>query len=150
MINKLLNMATPYLEWGCLMRPRIRKMRIITKSGRIILEEDLSSKTEDTHDIDTIIDLLRLVSNESRYKIIRIIAEKQAISFTELHQLAGYSQKTIAQALDDLLRIKAISKEYEGYMLSIIGKLLLSKLMEIASIINKVKELQDLELDFDL
>ncbi|WXG41624.1 MAG: hypothetical protein WED07_12820 [Candidatus Freyarchaeum deiterrae] len=132
------------------MRPRIRKMRIITKSGRIILEEDLSSKTEDTHDIDTIIDLLRLVSNESRYKIIRIIAEKQAISFTELHQLAGYSQKTIAQALDDLLRIKAISKEYEGYMLSIIGKLLLSKLMEIASIINKVKELQDLELDFDL
>jgi DNA-binding transcriptional ArsR family regulator len=131
------------------MRPRIRKMRIITKSGRIILEEDLSSKTEDIQDIDTVIDLIRLVSNESRYKIMRLIAEKQAISFTELHQLAGYSQKTIAQALDDLLRIRAISKEYEGYMLSIIGKLLLSKLMEIASIIKKVKELQDLELDFD-
>jgi DNA-binding transcriptional ArsR family regulator len=124
-------------------------MRIITKSGRIILEEDLSSKTEDTQDIDTVIDLIRLVSNESRYKIMRLIAEKQAISFTELHQLAGYSQKTIAQALGDLLRIRAISKEYEGYMLSIIGKLLLSKLMEIASIIKKVKELQDLELDFD-
>nr|MDO8080443.1 hypothetical protein [Candidatus Freyarchaeota archaeon] len=131
------------------MRPRIRKMRIITKSGRIILEEDLSSKTEDTQDIDTVIDLVRLVSNESRYRIMRLIAEKQAISFTELHQLAGYSQKTIAQALDDLLRIRAISKEYEGYMLSIIGKLLLSKLMEIASIIKKVKELQDLELDFE-
>lgn len=131
------------------MRPRIRKMRIITKSGRIILEEDLSSKTVDIQDIDTVIELLRLVSNESRYKIMRLIAEKQALSFTELHQLAGYSQKTIAQALDDLLRIRAISKEYEGYMLSIIGKLLLNKLTEIASIIKKIKELQDLELDFE-
>ncbi|MEM2145496.1 MAG: hypothetical protein QW279_09045, partial [Candidatus Jordarchaeaceae archaeon] len=73
----------------------------------------------------------------------------QALSFTELHRLAGYSQKTIAQALDDLLRIRAISKEYNGYMLSLIGKLLLSKLTEIAGIIKKLEELQDMELDFE-
>lgn len=132
------------------MRPRIRKIRIITKNGRIILEEDLSSKTLENRDIDTVIELLRLISNESRYKIIRLIAEKQALSFTELHRLAGYSQKTIAQALDDLLRIRAISKEYNRYMLSLIGKLLLSKLTEIASIIKKLEELQDMELDFEI
>lgn len=131
------------------MRPRIRKVRIITKNGRIILEEDLSAKTLSTQDMDMAVELLRLISNESRYKIMRLIAEKQALSFTELHRLAGYSQKTIAQALDDLLRIRAISKEYNGYMLSLIGKLLLSKLTEIASIIKKLEELQDMELDFE-
>lgn len=148
-MNTLLNLAFIKLEWGCNMHPRIRKMRIITKSGRIILEEDLSSKIVDTQDIDMIVELLRLISNESRYRIMRLIAEKQAVSFTELHRLAGYSQKTIAQALDDLLRIRAISKESNRYMLSIIGKLLFSKLTEMAGIIKKLEELQDMELDFE-
>ena len=131
------------------MRTRIRKLRIITKNGRIILEEEISSKTVDSKDLDAVISLFRLVSSESRYKLMRLIAEKNPISFTKLHELSGYSQKTIAQGLDDLLRIRAISKEYEGYMLSIIGKLLLRELKEIASIIKKIKELQDLEIDFE-
>lgn len=131
------------------MRTRIRKLRIITKNGRIILEEEISSKTVDSKDLDAVISLFRLVSSESRYKLMRLIAEKNPISFTKLHKLSGYSQKTIAQGLDDLLRIRAISKEYEGYMLSIIGKLLLRELKEIASIIKKIKELQDLEIDFE-
>ncbi|MEM2133490.1 MAG: hypothetical protein Q6366_000745 [Candidatus Freyarchaeota archaeon] len=132
------------------MIPRIRKLRIITKSGRVILEEDVGSKIVESQDLDTVINLLRMVSNESRFKIMRLIAEKNnPVSFSEIHRLAGYSQKTIAQALEDLLRIRAISKDYDGYMLSIIGKLLMRQLTEIASIIKKVKELQDLELDFE-
>jgi len=136
--------------WGCEMRPRIRKLRIVTRSGRILLEEDISPGTIDAKDLDTVISIFRLISNESRYRIMRLIAENHPITFTQLHRLSGYSQKTIAQALDDLLSIRAISKEYNGYMLSIIGKLVLNKLMEIASIIKKVMELQDLELDFEL
>ncbi len=131
------------------MTARIRKLRIITKNGRIILEEEISSKIVDTKDLETVIDIFRLVSNESRYRIMRLIAEKHPISFTKLHELSGYSQKTIAQGLDDLLRIRAISKETNGYMLSIIGKLILRELREVASIIKKVRELQDLEIDFE-
>lgn len=148
-ISKLLNKPVPYLTWGLELRTRIRKMRIITKNGRIILEEDISSKNVETKDLDTVINIFRLISNQSRYKLMRLIAEKNPISFTKLHELSGYSQKTIAQGLDDLLRIRAISKEYEGYMLSIIGKLLIKELKEIASIIKKIKELQDLEIDFE-
>ena len=148
-VSKLLNKLILYLSWGYELRTRIRKLRIITKNGRIILEEEISSKTVDSKDLDAVISLFRLVSSESRYKLMRLIAEKNPISFTKLHELSGYSQKTIAQGLDDLLRIRAISKEYEGYMLSIIGKLLLRELKEIASIIKKIKELQDLEIDFE-
>ena len=148
-VSKLLNKLILYLSWGYELRTRIRKLRIITKNGRVILEEEISSKTVDSKDLDAVISLFRLVSSESRYKLMRLIAEKNPISFTKLHELSGYSQKTIAQGLDDLLRIRAISKEYEGYMLSIIGKLLLRELKEIASIIKKIKELQDLEIDFE-
>lgn len=131
------------------MSTRIRKLRIITKNGRIILEEEITSKSVTTKDLDSAITLFRLISNESRYKIIRLISEKNPISFTKLHELSGYSQKTIAQGLDDLLRIRAISKESNGYMLSVIGKLLLRELKEIASIIKKIRDLQDLEIDFE-
>ncbi|MGQ9721753.1 MAG: hypothetical protein ACUVXA_10575 [Candidatus Jordarchaeum sp.] len=131
------------------MSTRIRKLRIITKNGRIILEEEITPKSVTTKDLDSAITLFRLISNESRYKIIRLISEKNPISFTKLHELSGYSQKTIAQGLDDLLRIRAISKESNGYMLSVIGKLLLRELKEIASIIKKIRDLQDLEIDFE-
>lgn len=131
------------------MYTKIRKLRITTKDGKTILEEEVDAKAISVSDLDSLIELFRIISSESRYRIIRFLAEKKTSSFKEICDSLGYSQKTIAQSLDDLLRIHAIVRSHEGYMLSIVGKLLLSQLRELAAILRKIREFEDLVMEFE-
>lgn len=131
------------------MYTRIRRLRITTKDGKTILEEEVDTKTISVGDLDSLIELFRIISSESRYKIIRFLAERKTSSFKELCDSLGYSQKTIAQSLDDLLRVHAITRSPEGYMLSTVGKLLLSQLRELAAILRKIREFEDLVMEFE-
>ena len=97
------------------MQRRIRRFRLTTSDGKTIFEEEIDVASIPTSEIDSIMDILKTISNESRFKVIRWIAEKRSSSFKELCTGLGYSQKTIAQSLDDLLRINAIARTPEGY-----------------------------------
>ncbi|RJX16513.1 ArsR family transcriptional regulator [Candidatus Bathyarchaeota archaeon] len=130
-------------------RTRVRKLRLTTGDGKILLEEEINLTEVSTSDLDALMELFRIISSESRYRVIRFLAEKQTSSFKELCSTLGYSQKTIAQCLDDLLRINAITKKPEGYTLSVLGKLMISQLREMAGILRKLKELEELTMEFE-
>ncbi|RLI05158.1 hypothetical protein DRO26_03025 [Candidatus Bathyarchaeota archaeon] len=131
------------------MQTRIRKIKLTTGNGKVILEEEIDVKNVKPSDLDWLMELFRIISSESRYRIIRFLAEKQISSFKELCTGLGYSQKTIAQCLDDLLKVNAITKKPEGYALSVVGKLLLSQLKELAGLLRKIRELEDLTMEFE-
>ncbi|RLG90837.1 MAG: hypothetical protein DRO36_05395 [Candidatus Hecatellales archaeon] len=131
------------------MYTRIRKFRITTRDGKTVLEETIDTKTISMGDLDSLIELFRIISSESRYRIMRFLSEREASSFKEICEALGYSQKTIAQSLDDLVRIHAVRRSPEGYMLSTVGKLLISQLKELAAILRKIREFEDLVMEFE-
>ncbi|MFH1327821.1 MAG: hypothetical protein ABIH76_03075 [Candidatus Bathyarchaeota archaeon] len=130
------------------MKTRVKKIRLTTGDGKILIEEEISTKSSDIKDIDPIIEFLRVISSESRYKVMRQLAEKPSC-FTEIHHSSGYSQKTVAQCLYDLVKMSAITRENGGYMLSTLGKIMLTQLKEMAEIMKKVRELEDLRVEFE-
>ena len=131
------------------MYTRIRKFRITTRDGKTVLEETIDTKTISMGDLDSLIELFRIISSESRYRIMRFLSERETSSFKEICEALGYSQKTIAQSLDDLVRIHAVRRSPEGYMLSTVGKLLISQLKELAAILRKIREFEDLVMEFE-
>jgi len=130
------------------MQFKVRKLRITTSDGRILLEEEIRAEAADIRDVDSVVQLLRVISSESRYKVIRQIAEKPCC-FTELHNTLGYSQKTIAQCLDDLVKMDAIARATEGYALSPVGRIVLRQLREMAEIVKKIRELDNVNMEFE-
>lgn len=130
-------------------RKKTRKFRLTTSNGKTIVEEEIDITSMPISEVDSIMDILRVVSSESRFKVIRWIAEKRCSSFKELCAGLGYSQKTIAQSLDDLLRINAIARTPEGYTLSPLGRILVSYLKELTSILRKISEFERLMMEFE-
>lgn len=131
------------------MRKRIRRFRLTTSDGKTIFEEEIDVASIPTSEIDSIMDILKTISNESRFKVIRWIAEKRSSSFKELCTGLGYSQKTIAQSLDDLLRINAITRTPEGYTLSPLGRMLILYFKELTGILRKISEFEKLMMEFE-
>ena len=131
------------------MRKRIRRFRLTTSDGKTIFEEEIDVASIPTSEIDSIMDILKTISNESRFKVIRWIAEKRSSSFKELCTGLGYSQKTIAQSLDDLLRINAIARTPEGYTLSPLGRMLILYFKELTGILRKISEFERLMMEFE-
>ncbi|WP_309493243.1 helix-turn-helix domain-containing protein [Candidatus Hecatella orcuttiae] len=127
---------------------KVRRLKLSTKDGQVIIDEEIDVKLVATKDLDPVIELFRVISNESRYRVMRLLAEKPSLTFTELHQALGYSQKTIAQCLDDLLKAEAIAREPEGYQLSPLGKIILAQLREMAAILKKIDRMKDFTLEF--
>jgi len=89
-----------------------------------------------------------VISSESRYRVIREVAEKPCC-FTALHGTLGYSQKTIAQCLDDLQRVNAIVRDRDGYTLSTLGKIILAQMKEMALLMKRVRDFEDLSMEFE-
>ena len=74
---------------------------------------------------------------------------KNARCFSELSNMLGYSQKTIAQCLDDLLKVGTIVRIEKGYSLSPLGKMILLQLREISALLKKIKEIEDMNFEFE-
>lgn len=127
---------------------KVRRLKLTTKDGQVIIDEEVNVSLVGAEDIDPVVQLFRVISNESRYRVMRLLAERPPLTFTELHQALGYSQKTIAQCLDDLLRAEAIAREPEGYQLSPLGKIILAQLKEMAAILKKIDRMKDFTLEF--
>ena len=131
------------------MTTRIRKLKITTRGGRVLLDDELRTTTIDSHEFDSIIELFRIISSKTRYDVLTAL-RKNSCCFTELTLNLGYSQKTIAQCLDDLLKIKAIAREERGYSISPIGKIIFLQLRDLSTILKKIEEVEDMDLDFEL
>ena len=131
------------------MTTRIRKLKITTRGGRVLLDDELRTTTIDSHEFDSIIELFRIISSKTRYDVLTAL-RKNSCCFTELTLNLGYSQKTIAQCLDDLLKIKAIAREERGYSISPIGKIIFLQLRDLSAMLKKIEEVEDMDLDFEL
>ena len=131
------------------MTTRIRKLRITTRDGKVLLDEELRTTTIDSHELDSIIELFRIISSKTRYDVLTEL-RKSSCCFTELTLNLGYSPKTIAQCLDDLLKIKAIAREERGYSISPIGKIIFLQLGDLSAMLKKIEEVEDVDLEFDL
>ncbi|MEM3041637.1 MAG: winged helix-turn-helix domain-containing protein [Nitrososphaerota archaeon] len=112
------------------------------------MDEEIRTTSVDPKDLDSTIELFKIISSKTRYDVLRELA-KDTRCFTELHTALGYSQKTIAQCLDDLLKIKAISRVGRGYSLSPLGKLILLQLKELSALLKKVREVEDMDFEFE-
>lgn len=128
---------------------RVRRFRLATSNGRTIFEEEIDVTSIPTNEINSIIDILKTISNESRFKVISWIAERKNSNFKELCSNLGYSQKTIAQSLDDLLRINAIAKTPTGYTLSPLGRIIILYFKELTGVIKKISEFEKLMMEFE-
>ena len=131
------------------MTTRIRKLKITTRDGRVLLDDELRTTTIDSHELDSTIELFRIISSKTRYDVLTAL-RKNSCCFTELTLNLGYSQKTIAQCLDDLLKIKAIAREERGYSISPIGKIIFLQLRDLSAMLKKIEEVEDMDLDFEL
>ncbi|MGP3667794.1 MAG: ArsR family transcriptional regulator [Candidatus Bathyarchaeota archaeon] len=128
---------------------RIKRFRLTTSDGKTIFEEEIDVASVPISEVSSIMNILKIISNESRFRVISWIAEKKSSSFKELCNGLGYSQKTIAQSLDDLLKVNVITKTPEGYILSPLGRMMVLYFKELASIIRKISEFERLMMEFE-
>lgn len=128
---------------------KVRRIKIRSPDGRILLEEEITAQTVNPEELESFVDMMRLMSNESRFKVIRLLADKPPCTFTQLHRELGYSEKTIAQCLEDLVRTDAIDRGSDGYRLSPLGRILLSQMREMAYIAKRLREMENLQFELE-
>lgn len=119
----------------------------MTRDGRTLLDEEIRTDSMTSEDLNFAVELFRIISNKARYNVLRELA-KDDRCFTELSSNLGYSQKTIAQCLDDLLKIKAIMRQERKYSLSPAGKIILLQLRELSALLKKIREIEDINIEF--